>query len=234
MKNLAIIPARSGSKGLINKNIKILNNKPLLAYSIDAAKKSEKFDKIVLSTDSEQYAKIGLEFGATVPFLRSKELSSDTASSWDVAKDILEWYSKNGEYFDTVTLLQPTSPLRTPKNINEAFELFESNKAEVIISVSEMEHSPLWTNTLPENLSMENFIDIRAANNPRQALPTYYRINGAIYITSVKHLFSAEPFFSSKSYAYIMSPFNSIDIDNELDFLVAEATLKYDSEVNNN
>ncbi len=107
MKNLAIIPARSGSKGLKDKNIKLLNNKPLLAYSIEVAKASGVFDKIIVSTDSEKYALIAKEYGADVPYLRDEQLANDTASSWDVAKDILNKYKEQGITFDTVTLLQP-------------------------------------------------------------------------------------------------------------------------------
>ena len=111
MNNLAIIPARSGSKGLKDKNIKLLNGKPLIAYSIEAAKKSEIYSHILVSTDSERYGEIAIQYGAEVPFYRSEENASDVASSWDVVKEALKKYQEMGIVFDTFTLLQPTSPL---------------------------------------------------------------------------------------------------------------------------
>ena len=110
MKNIAIITARSGSKGLPNKNILPLDGKPLIAHTIIAAKESGMFDTVMVSTDSEEYAAIAREWGAEVPFLRSEENSSDKAGSWDVVREVLDEYRKRGEEFDTFTLLQPTSP----------------------------------------------------------------------------------------------------------------------------
>lgn len=117
MGNLAIIPARSGSKGLPGKNKKPLLGKPLMAYAIEAAVESGLFKAVHLSTDSEEYAEIGRSWGAEVPFLRSLRNSSDTASSWDAVLEVLEQYSRQGREFDTVMLLQPTSPLRTAEDI---------------------------------------------------------------------------------------------------------------------
>jgi len=117
MKNIAIIPARSGSKGLKDKNIKPLLDIPLLAYSIRAAKDSALFDEIMVSTDSDDYAQIAKDYGASVPFLRSAKTSSDTAGSWDVVTEVLSQYQTSGRYFDTICLLQPTSPLRIASDI---------------------------------------------------------------------------------------------------------------------
>lgn len=117
MRNIAIIPARSGSKGLKDKNIKLLNGVPLLAYTIKAAVESNMFNEIFVSTDSEVYAQIAREWGANVPFLRSAELSGDEVSAWDVVRDSIKRYEGLGKKFDTVALLQPTSPLRTSKDI---------------------------------------------------------------------------------------------------------------------
>ena len=108
MRNLAIIPARSGSKGLPDKNIKELNGKPLMAYSIEAANESGCFTEVMVSTDSEKYAQIAREYGAHVPFLRSAATSSDQANSWDMVEEVLAEYAKRGEYFDSFCLLQPT------------------------------------------------------------------------------------------------------------------------------
>ena len=120
MKNLAIIPARSGSKGLKDKNIKMLSGKPLMAYTIEAAIESKMFCKVMVSTDSGNYAEIAREYGAEVPFLRSNELSGDKAGSWEVVLEVLQQYQTVGEIFDTVCLLQPTSPLRDSADIIQA------------------------------------------------------------------------------------------------------------------
>ena len=226
MKNIAVIPARSGSKGLRDKNIKNLDGKPLLAYSVEAAAASGKYDVIHVSTDSEEYASIAREYGADVPFLRKEEYASDTASTWDVIRFVLEEYAKRGKTFDTVTVLQPTSPLRTAKDIDGAFLLMEQKKANMISSVCEMEHSPLWSNTLPEDLSMKEFEDEKLAFVPRQSLPIYYRENGAIYLLKTEHLFSGKNIYRDGCYAYIMEQSHSVDIDSEMDFLVASTIMK--------
>ena len=179
MSNIAIIPARSGSKGLKNKNIKELNGKPLLAYSIEAAKESKLFDEIMVSTDSNKYAQIARSYGANVPFLRSETNSSDNASSWNVVLEVLQKYLETGIKFNSICLLQPTSPLRTAKDIIEAYKLLETKQADAITSVCEVDHSPLWTMTLPENLSLDEFKK-RDSDTPRQLLEKYYRLNGAI------------------------------------------------------
>jgi len=123
MKNIAIIPARSGSKGLPDKNIRLLCGKPLLAYSIEAALQSDMFDVVHVSTDSIQYAEIAKKFGADVPFLRSTETSSDSASSWDVVKEVIEKYQKVGKCFDTFMLLQPTSQPFGNRKITKGWEV---------------------------------------------------------------------------------------------------------------
>lgn len=229
MKNLAVIPARSGSKGLKDKNIKMLCDKPLLAYAIEAAQKTKLYDSIHVSTDSEKYADIARRYGADVPFLRNSELSSDVATTWDAMRFVIREYEKMGKEFDTLTVLQPTSPLRTEEDIYGAYQLFQDKDANMISSVCEMEHSPLWSNTLPEDLSMENFEDEEIAQLPRQSLPIYYRENGAVYILKTTHLFSGVNLYKEKCYAYIMEQAHSVDIDTEFDFLIAETIMKASS-----
>ena len=125
MKNIAIITARSGSKGLKDKNIKELNGKPLMAYTIEAALESKQFETVMVSTDSEEYAKIARKYGAEVPFLRSEKTSSDEAGSWDVILEVLENYAELGKMYDTVCLLQPTSPLRKVDDIINSYKILE-------------------------------------------------------------------------------------------------------------
>ena len=221
MKNLAIIPARSGSKGLVDKNIKLLNGKPLIAYSIEAALQSGVFDTVMVSTDSEKYAEIARNYGAQVPFLRSAETSSDTASSWDAVAEVIENYRKLGNIFDTFMLLQPTSPLRTAENIREAYDEMAQKDANSIISLCEVDHSPLQCNTLPENLSLDGFIRKESKGKRRQDMPTYYRFNGAIYLSKVDFFMQDHDIYREKCFAYVMSKHDSIDIDDEFDFAMA-------------
>ena len=227
MSNICIIPARSGSKGLKNKNIKQICGKPLLAYTIETAIQSNVFDCVMVSTDSELYAKIAKDYGADVPFLRSSELSSDKASSWDVVIDVLNKYASLGLTFDTIFLLQPTSPLRETKDLIESYSLYKAKKAKYVISVCETDHSPLWSNTLPQDFSLNNFISEKTINLPRQSLPKYYRINGAIYIVDRDFLFKNKRIvFDNSGYAYVMEKDTSIDIDDSLDFEIARLLLK--------
>ena len=225
MRNIAIIPARSGSKGLKDKNIKLLNGKPLIAYTIDVAIASGVFDVIFVSTDSIKYAEIAKACGASVPFLRSDELSSDTARTWDVVKDVLEHYKKQGDEFDTVALLQPTSPLRKNEDIKLGYSLMNRKRANAIVGVCEVDHSPLWCNTIPEDGSLDNFLRKDLLGLPRQSLPSYYRINGALYITKVDYLMNTDDIYQSSCYACIMKKEHSIDIDDEMDFMIASTLL---------
>lgn len=221
MKNVAIIPARSGSKGLKDKNIKLMNGKPLLSYSIVAAKESGMFDEIMVSTDSQKYADIAIQYGARVPFLRSAENSSDTAGSWDMVLEVLNNYKKIGREYDTVCLLQPTSPLRKGKDISDAYNDFNDNNVDALTSVCEVDHSPLWTMTLDEDRMLTDYKK-HSSNAPRQKLATYYRLNGAIYIRKVEYRKNGIELIDAKEIAFIMDKRRSIDIDDELDFAIGE------------
>ncbi|HPS02203.1 MAG TPA: acylneuraminate cytidylyltransferase family protein [Candidatus Sumerlaeota bacterium] len=225
MRNLAVIPARSGSKGLKDKNIRPLQGKPLIAYTIEAARQSHLFDEIFVSTDSEEYARIAVEWGAHVPFLRSGDLASDTASSWDVVREAVQNYKARGQEFDTVALLQPTSPLRRADDIRNGYEQMRDRKANAIVGVCEVNHSPLWCNTLPEDNSLDHFLNPDVVNRPRQSLPTCFRINGALYLVRVDYLMQAGNLYEKDSYAVVMSKENSLDIDDETDFRIAEVLM---------
>lgn len=225
-RNLAIIPARSGSKSVKNKNIRKFNGKPLMAYTITAALNCGLFEEVMVSTDSEEYAKIAEEYGATVPFMRSRTTSTDIASSWDMVQEVLDGYEKQDRTFDSFCLLQPTSPLRTSDDISKAYQLFTDKADVAVVSVCEMEHSPLWSGKLTDDKSLDGFIT-RASMGNRQQNGKYYRLNGAIYIISVK-AFKEDSFFYRKgSYAYIMSQIKSVDIDTEVDFRIAEDLAKW-------
>lgn len=218
---IAIIPARSGSKGLPDKNIKKLCGKPLMEYSIEAALSSGICDIVHVSTDSDEYADIAKQCGADVPFLRSVETSSDTASSWDVVLEVVNSYKKLGSEIHTVILLQPTSPLRDADDIRGAYEYYLAKKAKAVVSVCETDYSPLWCNTLPNDFSMKGFNNNRLSV-PRQFLPKYYRYNGAIYIVDVSFLRENQALAREGCYAYVMDTKKSIDIDTIDDFEFAE------------
>ena len=217
-KILAVITARAGSKRLPNKNILNLAGKPLIAWTIDEAKKSKYIDKLIVSTDSKKIAEISKYYGAEVPFMRPLKLAIDTADSISVLKHSIEFFKNK---FDYILLLQPTSPLRTVKDIDKAIIIL-NNKTKAVVSVCETEHSPLWSNILPEDLSMKNFIRSEIKNKRSQDLPKYYRLNGAIYIAETKYFYKNNGFLGDKTKAYIMSQQNSVDIDTELDFKFCE------------
>jgi CMP-N,N'-diacetyllegionaminic acid synthase len=225
MKNIAIIPARSGSKGLKDKNIKLLNGKPLIAYTIEAAFNSKIFDEVFVSTDSEKYALIAKEYGANVPFLRSESMSSDTASSWDMVSEVLKRYRTLGDDFDIFALLQPTSPLRTSDDIVTAFKIMSAKRANAVVAVCEVDHSPLWCNTLPEDGSLCGFLDKDLITKSRQQLKTFFRINGALYIVNITYFNHANNIYEEKCYAYVMEKRKSIDIDDQTDFDIANMLL---------
>ena len=222
---IAVIPARSGSKGLPDKNIKLLAGKPLLSYSIEAALKANIFDTVMVSTDSERYAEIAKKYGAEVPFLRSEETASDAASTRDCIIEVLDKYKALGKNFDKVMILQPTSPLRTSQNIIDADLLYKQRNAKSVISVNVMDHSIEWCNTLGQDLSLKNFLlpekDLR-----RQDMKQYYMLNGSIYLHDVDYYYQHKYCFDERAFAYIMSREQSIDIDTILDFKFAEVLIK--------
>lgn len=224
-KILAVIPARGGSKRLANKNILPLCGKSLIAWSIDEAKKSKYIDNVLVSSDSQEIIDIATSHGANTPFVRPGELALDETKSIDVVIHALEFYED--EKYDYVIVLQPTSPLRDVEDIDKAIEHLFEKKATSVIGVCEVEHSPLWSNTLDDSLSMDNFLDDKYNNSRSQDLPPYYRINGAFYMSKVNSILKQKTFFVKENiYAYVMSQEHSVDIDTKLDFIIAKAILE--------
>lgn len=215
---LAIIPARGGSKRLPRKNVLPLAGKPLIAWTIESALNSKLVDKVLVTSDDDEILKVSDSFGAAT-LKRPAALAQDTSTSFDAIKHAIE----NTEKFDYIVLLQPTSPLRSSQQIDEAIQLLESKSADAIVSVTETEHSPLWANTLPEDDSMTGFLSDNLLNTRSQDLESYYRLNGAIYICKANKLLEASSFFINENiYAYKMTQASSVDIDTELDFKWAE------------
>lgn len=218
---LAIIPARGGSKRLPRKNILDLCGKPLIAYSIEAGLESKYIDKVVVSSDDEEILSVAQKFKADI-IRRPDELANDTATTFDTLQHTIESLSKK---YDYTVLLQPTSPLRNSQHIDEAIEFLNSKNADAVISVCEMEHSPLWANTLDQSLSMggRKFLKDEVLNKRSQDLEKYYRLNGAIYICKTNLLLEEKTLFLNDNiFAYIMDTKNSIDIDKEIDFKMTE------------
>lgn len=224
---LAIIPARGGSKRLPRKNVLDLGGKPLLAWTIEAAEQSEYLDEVIVSSDDDEIIRISEQYGARVVIKRPPELATDTATSIDVCLHAIELYKKqHKKEFHYVVFLQPTSPLRDGCDIDGAIEYCMKKKGDAVLSVCETEHSPLWNNVLPDDLSMENFIPRDVKDKRSQDLPVYYRLNGAIYICKTEKLREERSFLIKQNvYAYIMSRMKSVDIDTELDLKFAELIL---------
>lgn len=217
---LVIIPARGGSKRLPRKNILPLGAKPLIAWSIDAAKESRYADTVLVSSDDDEILSVAKEHNAKT-IKRPAELATDTATSFDAIKHAIEHEAPH----DFVILLQPTSPFRTAMQIDEAIELLSAKGADAVISVSKAIHSPLWSNTLPENMSMEGFLRDELLNKRSQDLPQFYSLNGSIYICATDKLLQNGGFFLKENiFAYEMEP--SVDIDSEQDFKFAQFLLQ--------
>jgi len=225
---LAIIPARGGSKRLPRKNLLSLAGKPLISHSIAAATQSNYVDEVMVSTEDREIAETAQKYGANVPFLRPAHLALDTSATFDVVEHALSVYARDlNKNFDYVLLLQPTSPLRTAQHIDEAIEQLIDKEQDAVVSVCPMEHSPLWSNTLPPDLSMRNFLRPEVVGKRSQDLPVYYRINGSIYLCRCTKLLEQRSFFlSDRIMAYIMEKEASVDIDEMIDFKLCEVLLK--------
>ena len=222
MKKIAVIPARSGSKGLKDKNIVDLGGKPLMAWSIEAAIGSRLFDRVIVSTDSERYADIATGFGAEV-MMRGEALSSDTASTYDVLADLLARVEGGFDYF---TLLQPTSPFRNASHIVEAAELFESrfDSFDFLVSLQEAEHAKVLVNPIAEDGSLRYF-DTDFSTYRRQGYRDYSP-NGAIFMAKPDKYLERKHFFGAESLAYVMDVESSVDIDTPLDYEFAKVLMK--------
>ncbi len=221
-KFLAIIPARAGSKRVLNKNKRILNGKPLIQWSIDAAKQSKYIDSIVVSSDDNQILSIAQKQNVDI-LKRPDSLASNTSTAVDVLLHALE---KIEDTFDYLVLLQPTSPLRTSLDIDQAIEMLIDREKNSVVSVCQTQHSPLWCNTLPESGIMDNFMSKSLEGKRSQDLETYYRLNGAIYIVKISEFISVKSLIPDNAYAYKMDQSRSIDIDTMYDFVCAEAIMK--------
>lgn len=216
-KVLAIIPARGGSKGVPRKNIRNLAGKPLIAWTIEEAKKSKYITRLILSSENEDIIKIAKQYECEVPFVRPIDLAQDDTPGID---PILHAIQQCPGY-DYVLSLQPTSPFRSVEDIDNCIEYTINQQAKFCVSVTEAEQSPYWMYTI-ENGKMKPVIEQDALVTRRQDLPNVYVLNGALYVARVDDLKEKKTFLTEETISFIMSNENSLDIDTVLDFEISE------------
>jgi N-acylneuraminate cytidylyltransferase len=218
---LYVIPARAGSKRLIGKNIKLLGGKPLISYSIEFALQNlTKSDELCISTDDDEVIKIAQKMGIQVPFIRPKELATDNASTHDVLIHAIEYYEKKGKRFDSLLLLQPTSPFRIKKELDELFSLYHNN-LDMVVSVKKAKENPYYTLFEEE----ENGFLIRSKEqkfNRDQDCPKVYILNGSMYLINIKSLKIMKMNEFKKIKKILMPDERSVDIDTFSDWALAE------------
>lgn len=222
---IAIIPARGGSKGLPGKNTRLLNGKPLIIYTIEAALDADGIDKVIVSTDSKKIAETATMYGADVPFLRPDYLANDSSSAVDVYIHAAEFLNSNYGYdISNFMVLLPTAPLRNSNHINEALHLFSNSEAKTLISVTEAEVPPSWYMQIGGDgfISNAGFDVNDSIVKNRQENKRYYIPNGAIYILDYWLLKNARTYYCDKTIPYIMKRTESVDIDTIDDFRYAE------------
>jgi len=220
---LAIIPARGGSKGLPRKNIRHLAGKPLIAWTIEEAKKSHYLDRCIVSTEDKEIKKIAEEQGGEVPFIRPMEYAQDDTAS---IKVLLHAICKLPGY-DFVVLLQPTSPLRTADDIDSTIKLCVDNGVASCVSITEVEYYPYWMYMLDSRKVMHPLIEIPAEESyQRQKLPKVYRLNGAVYVNEIDTLLRNHCMVEQDTIGYVMPQDRSYDIDTLLDFEIAEMMMR--------
>jgi len=223
MQPLVIIPARGGSKGVPGKNIKVLAEKPLIHYTIEAALELFPSERIIVSTDSKEIKSVSEQCKIEVPFIRPEELSTDTASSYDVIIHAVKYAQSKGLNFDTVILLQPTSPFRTPAHIRGAMELYRDD-LDMVVSVKVSEANPYYS-LFEEN--EKGLLDKSKEGNftRRQDCPEVYEYNGAVYVIKLESLLKSKLSEFGQIVKYVMSDRDSLDIDTQLDWIIAETLM---------
>ncbi|ABE52489.1 cytidylyltransferase domain-containing protein [Methanococcoides burtonii] len=219
----AIIPARSGSKGIAGKNIRSLNGKPLICHTIEEAVKSRYLERVFISTDDPLIAKISKQCGAKI-INRPAELAEDESPTINAIFHAIDTI-KNAYDTEIIILLQPTSPLRNAADIDKALDMFMKTDCDSVISMCKVEHSPYWSFKY-EGDKFKSLFGNECLQMRRQELPEVYRPNGAIYITTIENLYKNNGFYCDKIIPYIMPAERSVDIDDEIDFKLAELLIQ--------
>lgn len=223
-KILGLIPARGGSKGIKNKNVVDLCGKPLIAYTIEAARNSSYIDNIVVTTDSENIAEVSKKWGGEVPFLRPKELAEDTSTTLEAVLHAIKILENNGQQFDVLVLLQPTSPLRTAEDIDNAIRIFFEKDRQSVVGVSEVADHPILVRTIGKKGKLEKLLSLNSTCR-RQDMPKYYRVNGSLYVNNIANL-NLDTSFNDNEIPYVMDKDHSADIDEIQDLYMVEYYLK--------
>jgi CMP-N,N'-diacetyllegionaminic acid synthase len=224
---VAVIPARGGSKQIPGKNIVSVGGKPLIAWSIEAARASSRVDRVIVTTDYRDIAEVSRDYGAEVPFIRPEMLARDDTPGIEPILHTLSWCGENEAYYpDYVIVLQPTSPLRTAGDIDAAIDLLEDKGAESVVSVTPTRDHPWWAKKIDGNGQLSDFIAQTEVIAYRQRLPEVYRLNGAIYLAQRNILLETKSWYSEKTYAYIMPEERSLDIDMPWDLYLANLILR--------
>jgi len=225
MRVLGIIPARGGSKGLPKKNIKILGEKPLIAWSIEAGLKSKLINKVIVTSDNNEIIDISRKYGAEIPFIRPSDLASDTATTRDVLVHAINDFSFKGENYDYIVLLQPTSPFRKVSDIDAAILKAIENPVDMVVAVKETNSNPYYVLFEDdENGYLRKSKD--GDFSRRQDCPKVYEYTGSIYVIKVSSLLENESLAFNRVEKYLTEDIHSIDIDNLLDFQYAEFLLE--------
>ena len=217
---LALIPARGGSKGIKNKNIISLNGSPLISYTIQSSLKSKYIDDTVVTTDSQEIANISKKYGASVPFMRPAELASDHAKTIDTVLHAIKVLDEMKNHFDILVLLQPTQPLRTEIDIDQAIKRFFAKEMKGLVSISPVNEHTLLIIKMDEDGKVESLLGENSTCR-RQDMRVYYKVNGCIYINRISEL-TQNTSFNDNQVGYIMSEAHSVDIDDIKDLYLAE------------
>lgn len=225
MKTIAIIPARAGSQGVKNKNIRLVGGMPLILHTIMTARSSGVYSDVIVTTDSSEIAEIATDAGASVPFLRSDQLADNKALAVDVMVDSLQ--RLNAEYSDEsyFCMLQPTTPLRSAQDCVNVHEMMMSEPAHSLISVTECSEHPYKMVRKSSSQLRLNFLDWPVENPPRQSLPELFIYNGAFYAAKINLFLAQKTFVSEKTKLYEMPKDRSVNIDDEIDLVLADALL---------
>tara|TARA_Y100000310_G_scaffold341747_1_gene441906 strand:+ start:5043 stop:5750 length:708 start_codon:yes stop_codon:yes gene_type:complete len=231
LRVLGIITARGGSKGIPRKNIKDLAGKPLICHTIDAANKSKLLTRSIVSTDDTEIAEISKDYGGDVPFMRPAEFAQDESTSIEVVQNVVNELKKQGEEYDYIMILQPTSPLRIADDIDESIRIAEKTGADSVMSMKEVDDfSAKKMKKIIDGKVLPYFEDEGTASSRRQDLEKAYRRNCAVYLTRTELIMNGD-LFGEKSMAYIMPEERSVDINQPVDFDFAEFWLKKQNEI---
>ena len=224
MRVLGLIPARGGSKGVPRKNVRLLNGKPLLAYTAESALQAKNLSRVILSTEDEEIAEVGRSCGLDVPFIRPAEFAQDSTPSLAVVQHVLLTLEENGEHFDAVCLLQPTNPLRRAEDIDACVELFIRTGADCVISVLPVPHeyNPKWVFWQGEGGKMSLSTGDTEIIPRRQDLPRAFHRDGSVYITRSQIIINRQSLYGDNVQGYEMSPEFSANIDTEEDWQAIE------------